>query len=85
MKRSIRALALALTATLALAGAASAQPIDEPASCVGYLSSWANPNNAFIIHALVKPTAEELGVPMGQFVAGIAQTHLGSLDDCIPE
>ena len=85
MRRSIRAFVLALAATLALAGAATANPIDEPASCVGYLSSWANPNNGFIIHALVKPNAEQLGIPMGQFVAGLAKARLGSLDACIPE
>lgn len=85
MHRSIRSLALAIIATLALAGAASANPIDEPASCFGYLSSWANPNNAFIIHTLTKPAAEDLGIPMGQLVAGIAKEHLGSLEACIPE
>ena len=85
MKRSIRALTLALAAILALAGTAAAQPIDEPASCTGYLASWANPNNGFIIHALVKPAADDLGIPMGEYVANIAQTQLGGLDACIPE
>ena len=85
MKRSIRALVLALTATVTLAGAASAQPIDEPASCFGYLSAYANPNNAFIIHTLTKPAAEDLGVPMGQLVADLASLHLGGIEACIPE
>jgi len=85
MKRSIRALTLALAAILALAGTAAAQPIAEPASCTGYLSSWANPNNGFIIHALVKPAADDLGIPMGEYVADIAQEQLGGLDACIPE
>jgi len=85
MKRSIRALTLALAATLALAGAAAAQPISEPASCSGYLASWANPNNAFIIQELVKPAADNLGVPMGQVISGQAHQHAGSLEACIPE
>lgn len=85
MNRSIRALILATAATLALAGAAAAQPISEPASCAGYLSSWANPNNGFIIHELVKPAAEAQGVPMGYIIVGQAQEHGGSLEACIPE
>ncbi|HEX9635669.1 MAG TPA: hypothetical protein VGB34_09340 [Candidatus Limnocylindria bacterium] len=85
MKRPIRALVLALAATLAIAGAATANPIDEPASCSGYLASWANPNNAFIIHELVKPAADNLGVPMGEVISGQAQQHNGGLEACIPE
>jgi hypothetical protein len=85
MSRSIRALVLATAAILALAGSAAAQPISEPASCAGYLSSWANPNNGFIIHELVKPAADDLGVPMGQVIVGQAQEHGGSLEACIPE
>ena len=66
MRRSIRATVLALGATLAIAGGVSAQPISEPASCAGYLASYANPNNAFIIHEIVMPIADSLGVTVGQ-------------------
>ncbi|HET6745333.1 MAG TPA: hypothetical protein VFH90_05705 [Candidatus Limnocylindria bacterium] len=85
MTRSIRALILATAATLALAGTAAAEPISEPASCSGYLASYANPNNAFIIHELVKPAADALEVPMGQVIVGQAQEHEGSLEACIPD
>jgi hypothetical protein len=85
MHRSIRALLMAAAATLALAGSAAAQPISEPASCAGYLSSWANPNNGFIIHELIMPAAEDLGVTVGQIIVGQAQEHGGSLEACIPE
>jgi hypothetical protein len=84
MKRLTMALPLALAASLALAGTAAAQPISEPASCQGYLASYANPNYAFIIHEIVQPTADDLGVNVGGVLAPIAQLHLGSLEPCIP-
>ena len=50
MRRALLSSAVAVIATpLALAGAAFAQPISEPASCAGYLVSYANPNNGWII------------------------------------
>jgi hypothetical protein len=77
-----------VAATLAiagLAGPASGEPgAGSPASCLGYLASNANPNNGFVIHAVVKPTAADLGVPMGALQSGIAQQHSGSLLACIP-
>lgn len=84
MKRSSLSLAFALAATLAVASAASAQPISEPASCQGYLASWANPNNAYPIHTIIKPLAEDLGVPQGAIVSDMAQLHEGNLEACIP-
>ena len=54
------------------------------ASCAGYLASYANPNNGFVIHALEKPLAESLGVPMGTLQSGFAGQHNGSLEACIP-
>jgi len=84
MKRLTMALPLALTALLAFAGAAAAQPISEPASCQGYLASYANPNYAFIVHEIVLPTADELGVNPGAILSPLAQLHLGSLEPCIP-
>ena len=84
MKRSLISLALAIGAMLALASATLAQPISEPASCNGYLASWANPNNGFIIQELVLPAARELGVPPGALQSGTAHLHLGGLEPCIP-
>ena len=84
MKRLTTALPLALAASLALAGAAAAQPISGPASCQGYLASYANPNYGWIMHEIVQPTARDLGVNVGGVLAPIAHLHLGSLDPCIP-
>jgi ABC-type sugar transport system substrate-binding protein len=85
MRRSIFATMLAAAATLALAGAAAAQPISEPASCSGYLASYANPNNGWIIQNLVMPAADELGVTVGEFTTTSAFAHEGSLEACIPD
>ncbi|MEO5703662.1 MAG: hypothetical protein ABIZ52_00875 [Candidatus Limnocylindrales bacterium] len=85
MFRSISASALAVVATLAVAGAAAAKPISEPASCAGYLASYANPNNGFIIHAIVMPIADSLGVTVGQVTVWNAQAHNGGIEACIPE
>ena len=84
MKRLTVALPLALAACLALAGVASAQPISEPASCQGYLASYANPNYGVLVHLIVKPTADELGITSGQLLSSIAQLHEGGLEPCIP-
>ena len=84
MKRLTVALPLALLASLALAGMASAQPISEPASCQGYLASWANPNYGVLVHEIGKPTADDLGLTFGQFISPIAQLHEGGLEPCIP-
>ena len=84
MKRSLASLALALIASLALATATFANPMDQPASCAGYLSAWANPNNGFIIQEIVRPTAEELGVTVGSIRSTFAQQHFGNLEACIP-
>jgi hypothetical protein len=84
MKRSFLSVIVAAAATLAQASATFAQPISEPASCNGYLSSWANPNNGFIIQELVRPAADELGVTVGSLRSGTAQLHLGGLEPCIP-
>ena len=84
MKRLTMALPLALTALLAFAGAAAAQPISEPASCQGYLASWANPNYGVLMHAIVQPTADDLGVNVGGLLSSYAVIHEGSLDACIP-
>jgi len=85
MRRSIRASVLAVVASLAVAGVAAAQPISEPASCAGYLASYANPNNGFIIHEIVMPIAEDLGVTVGQVTVWNAQAHNGGIEACIPE
>ena len=84
MKRTVTSLVLALSASLALASAALAQPINEPASCNGYLAAWANPNNGFIIQELVLPAARELGTTPGDLLSGTAKLHLGGLEPCIP-
>jgi hypothetical protein len=85
MRRSITAMALATVATLVIAGAAAAQPITEPASCAGYLASYANPNNAFIIHNIVMPTADDLGTTVGGVTRANAQAHNGGIEACIPD
>jgi hypothetical protein len=85
MRRSLSATALAVVATLSVAGAAAAQPIDEPASCAGYLASYANPNNGFIIHEIVMPIADNLGVNVGTVTKWNAQAHNGGIEACIPE
>jgi hypothetical protein len=84
MHRSITASAFALAASLAVAGVAAAQPIEEPASCAGYLASYANPNNGFIIHEIVMPIADDLGVTVGQVTVWNAQAHNGGIEACIP-
>ena len=85
MRRSITATVLATMATLALAGAAAAQPVSEPASCAGYLASYANPNNAYIVHTIVMPIADSLGVNVGTVTRSNAQAHNGGIEACIPE
>jgi hypothetical protein len=85
MRRSITATALATVATLAIAGTAAAQPISEPASCAGYLASYANPNNAYIIHTIVMPIADSLGVNVGTVTTWNAQAHNGGIEACIPD
>jgi hypothetical protein len=84
MKRLTIAFPLAIAASVALAGIAAAQPISEPASCQGYLASYANPNNGVLMQELVKPLANDLGLTVGQFISPIAQLHEGSLEPCIP-
>lgn len=84
MKRSILSLVVAVAATLALASATFAQPVSEPASCNGYLASYANPNNGFIIQELVLPAADAQGVTPGSILSGFAKEHLGGLEPCIP-
>jgi hypothetical protein len=84
MKRLTMAIPLAMLASLTLAGAAAAQPISEPASCQGYLASWANPDYGWIMHELVQPAADDLGVNVGEYLAPIAQLQLGGLEPCIP-
>ena len=85
MKRTLTALLVCSGASILLAAPAAAQPVSEPASCQGYLASWANPNEAFIIHELVQPKAAELGVTVGKVLSPLAKTRAGSLDACIPE
>ena len=85
MRRSISASVLALVAAIGIAGVASAEPISEPASCSGYLASYANPNNGWIIQNLVRPAAANLGVRVGDIVTASAFEHAGSLEACIPE
>jgi hypothetical protein len=84
MRRMLFSTAIALAASLALAAAAAAAPISEPASCSGYLASYANPNNGWIIQNLVRPVTEDLGVTVGEFTSSIARQHLGGLEACIP-
>jgi hypothetical protein len=85
MKRALAALLLAGGTTLLLATPANAQPLHEPASCQGYLASYANPNMGFIIHELVQPNAADAGVTVGQFIAVSSHEHSGGLEACIPE
>lgn len=84
MKRTVVVLALTVAGPVIAAAPASAQPISEPASCQGYLASYANPNYAFIVHELVKPAAADLGVTQGQYLSVVAQGHLGGIEPCIP-
>ena len=84
MKRLTIAFPLAVAASLALAGVAAAQPINEPASCQGYLASWANPNYGVLVHEIVQPTADDLGITVGELLSSIAKLHEGSLEPCIP-
>ena len=85
MRRSISASILAVVGALAAAGSALAAPVSEPASCAGYLASYANPNNGYIIHTIVMPIADDLGVNVGTVTKGNAQAHNGGLEACIPD
>jgi hypothetical protein len=85
MKRALAALLLTGGTTVLLAAPAAAQPISEPASCQGYLASYANPNYAFILTELVRPAAEASGLTVGQFLSAQAKNHNGSIDACIPD
>jgi hypothetical protein len=84
MKRALATVLLSATATVLLAGPAAAQPISEPASCQGYLASWANPNEAFIIHTIVQPAASAQDVTVGAVLSDLAKAHKGNLEACIP-
>ena len=84
MRRSIFASVLALVAAFGAVGVAAAAPISGPASCAGYLASYANPNNGFIIHEIVMPIADNLGVTVGQVTVWNAQAHNGGIEACIP-
>ena len=83
MKRLLASLA-ALAAVVTAAPAAGAPEPGSNASCQGFLASYANPNNGFVIHEVVKPAAEALGVTTGALQSGVAQQHNGSLGACIP-
>lgn len=85
MRRSISASVLAVAASLIIAGSAAAAPGSEPASCAGYLASYANPNNGWIIHNLVMPAADELGITVGELTRTFAFEHAGGIEACIPE
>ena len=85
MKRMITLGAAVLAAAAVATGSAGAQPIGgSPASCAGYLAAYANPNNGYVIHAIAKPLAEELGLTLGGLQRTNAQRHEGDLDTCIP-
>lgn len=83
MKAPIRSLLLALALTALATSSALAQPIDQPASCAGYLAAWANPNNGFVIQEIVLPTARNLGIAPGALTSEIAHLHLAGLEPCI--
>ena len=85
MKRALAALLLTGGTTVLLAAPAAAQPISEPASCQGYLASYANPNFAFILEELVRPQAEATGSNVGHLIVQAAQSHEGGLEACIPD
>jgi hypothetical protein len=85
MRRSISSMVLALAASLAIAGVAAAEPISEPASCAGYLASYAKPNNGWIVQNLLRPWADDLGITVGELTASFALQHGGSLEACIPD
>lgn len=85
MRRSIRASALAIAASLSIAGVASAAPPVGPASCAGFLAAYANPNYGVIIQDVVLPLADRLDLVPGQLMITAAQRHDGNLWDCIPE
>jgi hypothetical protein len=86
MRRTL--VTLTLVAGIGVIGAATpaaAVPGEgSPASCNGYLSSYANPNMGFIIHELVQPLAEQLGVNVGTLQSTNAGAHNGSIEACIP-
>ena len=84
MKRTIVVLAMTMAGPVVATTPAIAQPISEPASCQGYLASYANPNYAFIVHELVKPAAADAGVTQGRYLSALAFEHLGGLEPCIP-
>jgi hypothetical protein len=84
MKRMLIIGAASLAAAVAT-GSAGAEPITgSPASCAGFLSAYANPNNGFVIHAIAKPLAAELGLTLGGLQRSNAQAHEGELEACIP-
>ena len=84
MRQAISAAVLGVIAAIGIAGVVAAQPIHEPASCAGYLASYANPNNGWIIQNLVQPAAEASGVPVGQVIRASAFEHGGGIEACIP-
>ena len=85
MKRLLATGVALVAVVLGGGGPAAAVPSGgSPASCAGYLASYASPNNGFIIHELEMPAADALGVPMGALQSGFAQEHSGSIAECIP-
>jgi hypothetical protein len=84
MKQMITMGAAVLAAAVATGSAAAEPNNGSPASCAGYLASYANPNNGYVIHVIAKPLAAELGLTLGGLQSSIAQGHEGELDACIP-
>ena len=84
MKRFVVTLAVAAGAAVAASPGLAEPGTGSNASCAGYLASYANPNNGFVVHELEKPAAEALGVPMGTIQSGFAHEHNASLFACIP-
>jgi hypothetical protein len=84
MRRSVSVAVLSLAASLGVAGVVAAKPLDSSASCSGFLAAWANPNNGWIVQNLMRPTAEDLDITVGDINSFFAHQHEGSLEACIP-
>jgi hypothetical protein len=87
MNSYIRRFAMLFVAgLLALAaGMPAAQAANHRASCVGIIVSTEAPAGVLDVN-VYKAIAEASGYStFGQFVAGGAQVHLGSVEECVPQ
>jgi hypothetical protein len=83
MSRTTATILAAMTVLGVSMSTPAAYAADGP-SCNGVLAMYANPNNGFIIHNIVMPTADELGITVGAWESSLAKNHSWDLETCIP-